>query len=93
MKAIVNIKGKIGYAYLNGLTFKVVAVYPETIVLKVDEKTLDFRHEEVLILDVKKELQAAYDDFWGYKNNCFRALENYCKTNNILVPPEYNCPS
>ena len=102
MKAIVNIKkSSSNYKQLNGLTFEVSEVLSQQVALLIPNKELgkdvvtDFHHTEVMIVDIEKELQKAYDSFnWGSDSRTYRNLETYCIHNSIILnKPKYNCYS
>ena len=101
MKAIVNVNESSNYARFNGLTFEVAEVLSQQVAVLIPSKEFgrdivtDFGHIEVIIVDIEKELQKAYDNYnWGSDNKTYRNLEAYCKKRAIVInKPVYNCPA
>jgi hypothetical protein len=93
MKAIVNVNKNSEYAKYNGNTFEVKDVLSQRIGLIIDGTITDFGYIEVIIVDIKKEIQIEYDKHnWG-SLNCYLNLKSYCDLNKIDIYTEYNCPA
>jgi len=94
MKAIVNVNKKSAYSKYNGLTFDVIDVMSTIISLNIDNRTVDFSHKELFIVDINNELQREYDNYnWGSKTY-LNQLKLYCAFNDIVyINPKYNCPA
>ena len=96
MKAIVNVNANSAYANFNGYTFEVKEVLSKIVALNINGNTVDFSHNEVLIVDFTKELQAAYDDA-NWNSSRMAMLHNlraYKIANKIAdVVLTYNCPA
>jgi hypothetical protein len=101
MKAIVNVNKGSNYARFNGLTFEVAEVLSQQVAILIPSKelgkdvTTDFGHSEIIIVDIEKELQKAYDNYnWGSDIRTYKNLEAYCiKRGIITLKPNYNCPA
>jgi hypothetical protein len=100
MTAIVNVDKSSSFSKYNGLTFEVNDVFPKVIHLIVNDHEMDrdmihLNHKEIMIVDIQKELQVAYDNYnWGNDHNTYMNLQLYCLINNICIKaPEYNCPA
>ena len=80
MKAIVNVRKRSFYSKYNGLTFEVSQFLSNIVALDIHgQTTADFRFNEVLIVDVDKELSKAWTtDIKAYNN-----LKAYCEVNKI----------
>jgi len=91
MKAIINTKKASGFSYLNGRTFEVKEVFTSFIAIQIPSQicndkfdTCDFNHNEILIVDIDREVQKAYDDYnWGSDNKKYMRLKDYCIANRI----------
>ena len=95
MRAIVNVSKGSYYVKYNGLTFDVDELQSSRITLSIKGIDVDFSFNEVIIVDLQKELQTAFDNFnWGSDVKTYRRLIDYCNINMIeVVPPTYNCPA
>ena len=100
MKAIVNVNKKSAYAKYNGLTFEVESVLSQQVALAIPNAitnridTVDFGHSEVLIVDIKQELNQAVLDLQNkqerlqhceFQKMAFDNLFSYCKKNKIQL--------
>jgi hypothetical protein len=74
MKAILNINKASQYAKHNGLTFEVVELLNSMVALNINGATTDFSFNEVIVVDVKKELAEAFNN---NKTQDFVKLRNY----------------
>ncbi len=98
MKAILNLPKTNQYSKYNGWPLEVISVgngKTNPIQLNINGRQwTDFKSSEVIICDLQKELQRAYDGKnWGetYATIEYHWLLEYMRINNIqmLFPPEY----
>jgi hypothetical protein len=85
MKAIVNVSKGSAYAKYNGLTFEVRQLLNEVVALVINEQTVDFYFKEVVIVEVKKELENAFNN---NKVQDFVKLKKYAELNGIVTGAE-----
>lgn len=92
MKAIINVNENSAYAHLNGKTFPAKELMSTLVAMDIYGTTVDFQHQEVLIVDLDAEMQSAYDAFnWGGGNNAtkYNNLKNYCTENGFITNETY----
>jgi len=90
MKTIINTKSK-NYKYLNGRTFNVKELFTSFVAIELTSEfvkggiiTINFNHNEVLIVDIDAEVQKAYDYYnSGNDNKRYIMLKHYCISNRI----------
>lgn len=90
MKAIINTKSA-SYKNLNGRTFNVKQVFSSFVEVEIPSDYVkggiiltDFKHEEVLIVEIDNEIQMAFDNHnWGNDTKTYIHLKNYCITKKI----------
>lgn len=88
MKAIINIPNKKNqYSKFNGLTFEVKDLMNGQVGLIGVNKDFpnnqtDFSFEEVIIVDIQKEVEYYFNTWEGEK------LKKYCEVKNIIIPAQ-----
>lgn len=94
MKAILNLTKGV-YSPKFGQTFEVVEFFLNTVTLLIDNVRVDFKLNEVLIVDIQKEYQKAFDTFnWNGDFKKMRFIQDFASVNRIFIEkPEYNCPA
>jgi hypothetical protein len=96
MEAIVKVSKLSHYSSLNGKTYPVKEVLSTGLALSINNITVDFSFNEVIIVHIEKEMQAAYDDYRAYGKDSkgaglnFYKLELYCRMNRFDVIPKLN---
>ena len=99
MKAIVNVNNKSSHAIHNGMTYEVVELLTTgnkpIVSLNINGITTDFTVDEVMICDIQKEAQKAYDDmnWYGRNGSNWNEIKAYMLHKFIVFTPEYNCPA
>ena len=84
MKAIVKVKKGSVYSNFNGLTFEVEEINSTFVRLDINGISTDFLYTEVIIVDIQKEYQKAFDNYNFNGDSTVIRLQTYATKNTIL---------
>ncbi len=91
MKAIINVNKNSAYAKYNGLTFCTHKMFRDFIELDINGNIVDFKFDEIIIVDFSEELKKAYEWFKDDKSMkmFYDYFVNYAEVNNIKTEEKY----